>query len=385
MNLTFFSEEFELSAKAFAILEHSDPSLIVAILADNKFHSAAAQVLGQSNPKSILLSRLSSLTLVAFMSDSDASKESCGFIFQMLYYLSEPSVLSMFEAICSAEQGDPRVQEWLLGLNFQVILFKEIDRIIRPQKLERWSAEAAQVCGLLHVFRYCANSPCMRSAFCTPAFAEVLCRFVDELDDFVEDCRWQALSAIYCKEVGEILGSMFHSAVYLLQTPRAVTVSGVSAIELLTQIMKVDDVFRPFMCEADVVKTIMGLIVANPDHSILHGASREFLAAALLHRKTRGRAALDITPTAIKTIQEVTNRNVLATMFDIMNTIVGIGKTDAETFGKLKEIDGFLKFVKEDFAQHTMMINKSYGGPLPGPTCMDVKALVNQTLSRRGY
>ena len=303
----------------------------------------------------------------------------------MLYYLSEPSVLSMFEALCSSEQGDPRVQEWLLGLNFQNILFEEIERIVRPQELERWSEEAAQVCGLLHVFRYCANSPCMRSAFCTPAFAEVLCRYIDELPDFIEDCRWQALSALYCREVGEILGSMFHSAVYLLQTPRAVTVSGVSAIELLTQMMKVDDVFRPFMCEADVVKTIMGLIIANPGHSILHTAAREFLAAALLHKKTRLRAVMDIAPTAIKTIQEETDRNVLATMFDMMNTIVGIGKTDSETFAKLKEIDGFLKFVKEDYANHTTLINKPYGGPLPGPTCMDVKALVNQTLSRRGF
>ena len=40
----------------------------------------------------------------------------------------------------------------------------------------------------------------MRSSFCTQPYAEVLCKFIGELPDWVEDCRWQALSAIYCKE-----------------------------------------------------------------------------------------------------------------------------------------------------------------------------------------
>jgi hypothetical protein len=352
------------------------------MLANNLLHSIAFEILDQSNPKPRLLSRLSSLTLSAFLVDPDLAKDCCGFILQLFYYLFEPTVLSLVETICADHDGDPSIPDWLLSLSFPQILYKEIESLTPPPDCSRGSPEANRICGLFQVFTYSARSPQLRPSFCTPVFAEVLCKYSGDYPHFIEDSRWEALAVMYCRETSELLGGMFNSAIQILQTEaRNVARSGVAAIELLTQMIKVDDLLRPFM-SSEVIKVVLNLLLRNPNHSVLQTVAREFLSALLLHAKTRANAAREIVPELLAVATATENRNLVASLGEIMQTTANIGKTDLKVGAFLKEVPGFVQFVAGPLLQRNLVMNRSYGGPLPGPTLGDVKALVKSVHTR---
>jgi hypothetical protein len=346
------------------------------MLAADLLHSVAFKIFDQPVPQSLLLSRLSSLTLCAFQKVPELARDCCGFIFQLFYYLFEPTVVSLFETICSPDAVDSMVAEWLLSLSFPNILFQEIESLTPPHDASRSSPAANRICGLFHVFTYCARSNQMRAAVCNPRFVEVLCKYSGEYPDFVEDRRWEALALIYCRSTSELMGGMFHSAVQILQTDcRKLSLAGISVIELFTQIVKIDDVLRPFMSTAEIIKLVLGLVFENPNHSILQASAREFLSALLLHAKTRMTAIREIVPQVLRILAGADNRNLASSLFEILQTATNIGKTDPRASAIMREFDGFPQFVGGMLAQRNIALNRSYGGPLPGPTLGDVKAL----------
>jgi hypothetical protein len=187
---------------------------------------------------------------------------------------------------------------------------------------------------------------------------------------------------MYCRSTSELLAGMFHSAIQILQTEsRNVGLSGVAAIELLTQMIKVDNVLRPFM-SSDAIKVVLRLLLANPNHSILQAASREFLSALLLHAKTRLTAVRAIVPDLLAALTVAQNRNLIASLFEIVQTTANIGKTDQKVSAILKEFQGFTSVVGP-LTERNCVMNRSFGGLLPGPTLGDVKALVNSAHGQR--
>jgi hypothetical protein len=336
------------------------------MLANNLLYSTAFAMLGQPNPQPRLLSRLSSLTLSAFLIAPESAKDGCGFILQLFYYLFEPTVLSLFETLCADNNRDPSIPDWLLSLSLPQTLYKEIEGLTPPRDCSRGSPEANRISGLFRVFAYCAKSPQLRPSFCTPACAEALCKYSGDYPDFVEDSRWEALAAIYGRETSELLGGMFHSAIQILQTgPRNVSRAGVAAIALLTQITKIDDLLRPFM-SSEVIRVVLNLLLTNPNHSVLQAAAREFLGALLLHTKTRANAVREIVPQLLTVATATDNKNLAASLGEIMQTAANIGKTDVKIGAFLKDVPGFGEFVGGRLMQRNLVLNRSYGGPLPG-------------------
>jgi hypothetical protein len=382
-SLAFSPEESNLHARAFAVLDFAEPTLMREMLANNLLHSIAFKILDQANPRSLLLSRLSSLTVNAFETNPESARDRCGFIFQLFYYLFEPMVVSLFETICADHDGDRTIADWLLSLSFPQVVFNEIENLCPPADCSRGSAEANRICGLFHVFTFAARSPQLRPAFCTPSFAEVVCKYSGEYPDFIEDCRWEALAVMYGSATGELLRGMFHSAIQILQTEsRNVCLAGVAAIELLTQMIRADSILRPFI-SSDVIKDVLKLLLANPNHSILQAVSREFLCALLLHPKTRLTAAKAIVPEVLEALTSADNRSLLASLFEIIQTAANIGKTDVEASVILKAFEGFGQLTLGPLAQRNSIMNRSFGGSLPSPSLGDVKALVNSAHGQR--
>jgi hypothetical protein len=251
-----------------------------------------------------------------------------------------------------------------------------MESLMPPKDVSRSSPDANRICGLFHVFTYCARSDQLRAAVCNPRFVEALCKYSGEYPDFIEDRRCEALALIYCKSTSELMGGMFHSAVKILQTDsRKLSLAGVSVIELFAQIVKIDDVLRPFMSTAEIIKLVLSLVFENSNHSILQASSREFFSALLLHAKTRMTAIREIVPDVLRVLADADNRNLVSSLFEIIQTAANIEKTDPKAAAIMREFDGFAKFVEGPLTQKNIAVNRSYGGVLPGPTLGDVKAL----------
>lgn len=320
----------QLSSRSFAILEHSDPTLTEAMLSNDQLRDIASSILWENNPESVLLSRLSSLTLVAFLYNPSIAQSSCGYVLQMLNYVSEPSILSLFEIVCSSEDRNVVLQQWLLSLSFTDILYSEIEDI--QKKLTKsfdtnnnrsspsqypsssnenlldefnhqmqMSQKANQYCGLLKIVTFCSKSLVLSESVRTHRFVELLNQDYGILPQFIEDIRWESISSMYCNQTSELLRGFFNPAINILQDSHlCTTLSGISAIKLLTTMAQNDLVMRPFMSIAGVTKLIIKLMIEHPDHSFLHMAAKDFLQALFMHPKSRKNAMQDSLPAILE-------------------------------------------------------------------------------------
>jgi hypothetical protein len=375
LQLAFFSPDRFLSSQAFAILDAGNSSLMQAILLGDSLHGVAFKILDLPSLSSVQLGRLCSLTAAGFATAPDLAKESCGYVFHMFYYLSEPAVISLFEGLCSSD--DREICEWLLDVSFPDILLRELQVIPIPTNLN----EANRIAGLFQIFRACASSQ-LRNSVCTPAFVEALCQNLDLFPPFVEDLRWHCLSISYCGLTSELMCGLFHSAISIVSGPRSVTLSGVSALELMTRMLKIDSLLRPFMASEEVLEIPLRILLTDSNHSILMAAAREFVMATIMHIETRAAALTFVLPDLLAAAQKVTDPDRIASIHEVLQAAVNIGKTDLNAAVVMRGVPGFTEFVAGPLAARNAMLNKSYGGPIPGPTCKDVKALINSPLGR---
>ncbi|OHT00789.1 hypothetical protein TRFO_07769 [Tritrichomonas foetus] len=517
LQLTFSLDSGVLGCRAFAILEHSDPTLTESMLSNDMLRDIASSVLWNNKPESILLSRLSSLTLVAFLYSPSLAQVSCGYILQMLNFVFEPSILSLFEIVCSSEDRNVIVQQWLLSLSFTNILFKEIEcfnitsstnqsflrsssrnsrrnsrKLIRnsaktlnsnqantqnsndntnrlnsntnntngahcnngnnslnsnpnndgnnnesstrsnqknkktallnaqslnkstgnlpkhpieettekyhqkkqgnfttrknaTDPLTRNSKKANQFCGLFKIVTFCSSSLVLSNSVRTPRFVELLNRDLGLYPKFIEDCRWEAISSLYSNSTAELIRAFFNPAINIIQSEGLCsTPTGVSAIKLFTILVQNDSMMRPYMSVAGVTTSIINIMMKYPEHSILQEAGRNYLQAVFLHSKTREDAIKEALPSILEGAKSE-NRCLKASMCVVLNMTVNLGKTDTRTLLLLKEIEGFLDFVKKELAEYNMMMAKFFGGAAPPSQAYDVKLVAESLIRKSGF
>jgi hypothetical protein len=180
---------------------------------------------------------------------------------------------------------------------------------------------------------------------------------VGEKPRFVEDARWRALAAVYCASTVEMMRGLFQSAVELLCDEEACrTQSACAALYVLQMMLEMDDVLRPFIVETDIPKTVINLMVRNPDHSIMHKACRRFIVALIDNKVTRNRAVADCIPPIIKAVTS-NNRNLVASAFELMKRLILLNVGMKE----MKAIPGFNDLVKET-RRYITAITEHYGG-----------------------
>lgn len=446
----------QLSSRAFAILEHSDPTLTESMLHNDQLRDIASSILWKKDPESVLLSRLSSLTLVAFLYSPMFAQVSCGYILQMLNYVSEPTVLSLFQIVCSSEDRNVLVQQWLLSLSFPDILFEEIEAIQQSlsisfnnsetllhqfQLFQYSSDEANKYCGLLKIVHFCSESLILSESVRTQRFLELLHNNLGELPQFIEDARWQAISSMYSQNTCEFLRCFFNPAISILNDEHlSKTLSGISAIEFINTMAQNDQILRQFLSIAEVTKTIIMLMINNPDHSILQETARKYLYSVFHHPKTREAALTDSIPLILETAKKNSNKlnetkssnkqteqesntntqnqpedkkvaesqdnekplknnedndmhsknesnekcnvSLKASMYAVLNLAINLGKTDSKTLNLLKTIPGLFDFVQHELAEYNAKQMQFYGGIAPPPQTYEMKELANRSLDQ---
>ena len=362
--------DLELSAKAFAILEHSQPVIIAALLADQKFHRVACEVLENEKlqHKSMLLNRIASLTLSSVYVDQKQVIDGCGFIMKLLGFLSEPSILSLFENVCAPDEDVYEIQRWLVKLQFPETVLKLIDKFPSQRDANRMSDEANQLCGLFRVICVCGASPVLGPHFCRYSFITILNLNLRECPDFVEFQRWETFVALYCENTKETMRGLFPNAVEILNdNTLCVTRCGVAAVDLLAVMIKLDKVLHPFMVEMNVASTVLSVLVSNPNHTIFHTSAIDFFAVLFKTDALRVPVMDEIVGVLLETFSEE-NRALRFTMYKLLKLLVKIAKSDVKLAAELRKYDA-LGAVYMEMTNYRGSLKHPYGGGvtvLPG-------------------
>lgn len=357
------SVDSELSSKAFAILEHSQPVLIAALLADQKFYKVACSVLANDSTihKSLMLSRVASLTLSAMYVDQQHVISGCGFILKLLDFLSEPAILTLFESMCAPDDEVYETQKWLITLGFPDVVLKCIDEFPSQRGANRLSEEANQLCGLFRVICVCGSSPVLGPHFCNYSFITILNLTLRECPDFVEYQRWETFVALYCDDTKETMRGLFPNALEILSDKsHSATRCGVAAIDLLAVMMKLDKVLIPFMAQMSVASVVLSVLVDNPEHTILHMSALEFFEQVLRIDELRAPVMDEIVGVLIETFTE-TNPALRFTFYKLLKLLTKISRSDHKLAAQLRKYDG-LGAVYMEMQKYRGSLKRSYGG-----------------------
>jgi hypothetical protein len=323
------------------------------------FEATAHSVISLGQTARVHVSRLALVTLSVLSVDGGLIGICCGFIFQLLSFADDTTVLSLFEFLCRNEPELRSAQEWLTAHGFIDILLREVDSIEYAIGGDVTDFNANRLVADLSLVRFCAGNPMFRDSVCSHRVISLLNRSVGEKPRFVEDARWRALEAVYCDATVEMMRGLFQAAVELILDPDACrTQSAFSALVVLRRMLQMDELLRPFIIEVDVPKTVVTLMVQNPDHSILHDACRRFIVAVLENRETQNRAIAQCIPVIIRAAAS-DNRNLVASMFELVRSLIRLNLTN----GKIRAVLGFPGLLAET-KKNTTLMNGPYGGPV---------------------
>lgn len=365
LNYVFSSETSEISAKAFALFEHCRPNspnskLIEAALEYQAFNNIASKILRQKSISPLMISRISQITYVIFTINPNFI-ETCGFIFQLFKYLSETSVISLFESICRPNQEYTSIQQWLIQIGFLKLLQNEVDSFRCPNDADRLNEDANLLASYYYLIKICAMNPVFYDQIYSHSFVYILNRDIGSYPQFVEDARWEALAAIYHPKTSEMMGGLFQVAIEIVSdVEKCRTRAAIAALSVLRGMVYNDTFLFQYINSYSIPLTVLQIMIENHSHSILHKACRDFISACFSSDK--------LEPSKVKQVLTliVLNYNsdichLRASLKFLANSLLLIISKKPHLVKIAKEIDDFPAFVS-DLYKYNVNINTFYGG-----------------------
>jgi hypothetical protein len=336
--------------------------------------------------KSLYLNCLGSLTLVALYSESTVFIESCGYILQLVDELQEIGVLSLFETMCSPDEGFDAVQSWLVTIGFPQAILKIIDDYPSQQDATRLNRDGILLSSLYRIITLCGSSPILGPKFCTAAFVTVLNRTVGEYTDFIEFQRWEAFSALYCQATHEGMRGLFPYAVELLHDAHSATArSGIAAVDPLGVMMRLDGpVLIPYMANLEVAPLVLRLLFQHAQHTIFRQTALGFFDV-VCRLETVRRGVIQEIFDLVRVNIASKNAAERATAFELFQVVEKVARADQKAATKFKKVRAFAQLARGSIAQYRERIEDSYGGPLKLAAEDDVQALADRAISHGDF
>ena len=381
-------EDRESSAKAFALLEHSQPQLTAALLEKQRLHNTACIVLNRvSATNTLYLNRLASLTLNAIYSNANDFTHGCGYILQMVQMIAEPSVLSLFESMCapSDDASIIGIQKWLVSIGFAKLLQKEINEFpLSMENCNLTNPQANYFNSLLRILTVCGSSPIIGPKVCTSSFAAALNQNAGNYPQFIENQRWEAIAAIYCPATKESMRGFFPLAMEIVKDDnKSLTRACTSAIDFLTAVTQFDPVIVDFMISMEIPRTILNLALSFPSATLLNISILDFIKEALKNDKIRSNISLELVK-ILNLAYHQTNKCLRYLLYKISHIIIKAATSNSKIANEFKKIPEFNTLVNEQFVLYRNILKSQYGGYIIVPDKEDINFLVDRAIHEIG-
>lgn len=377
----------ELSAKAFAILEHMQKDLTKELLNHQKLHKYALEVIQKTTVENMfMLNRLMALTLAVLYFDPVAVTQSCGFLLQLIQLLHDPTVLNLFEVLCSDNEENGYVQEWLIKMGFVEIVLNEIDSFTETKltNTSRLSSEANQIYGLFKIVCICGSSPILGPKFSNFHFVNILNLKVGCFPDFVEHQRWEAITALYNEKTKEMMRGLFPFASEIIQDPKlSITRSGVASLELLALMILLDDALLDFFISMDISNIVINLVISNPGHTHLLFSALDYFKYSFQKKKMLI-ALFDTLPDIISVHFKSPNHCLRYFMYKLFKVFVKSIKSHSKILSKMKNNKTINELLKSDIPNYKHALRCQYGNYFNRFEHDDAQKLAKKTIQNLG-
>ena len=384
---------FEISNRAFAIIEHCQIDVTRQIFAGKKMNSIANRIIDGylmnkcSSNTSLVLNRIVLFIESAICVDPINSLCKCDFILKLLKCTQEPNVLSLLKTACKEASNNNFVAKWLTDMNFFYNLCAEIDLIENEiskfhdkseilddsyfnikAKNEVYYNLTIRLASLFEIIASIdltlllgSRSIVMDYLIC------ILNRSVDMYPIYVENPRWEAIASVYCQETCELMQGLFPNAIDLLNDPKnpnkCTMRCGVAALEYLTSVAIIDPIVENYFTEFKVPHLILKLIMEHPEATVFHMTAIRFLDVVFHKETLRSPFIIEFGNILFGTFEEK-SPSLRFTFYKILKKLVAAAHKDTKLLNDLKQIDDFIMLLKCNMHNYRLKLHESFGGPI---------------------
>ena len=344
----------ELGQRAFLLLSTAPRRTAIAVLNDDFLFLKATEALSQPSPNPIIVSRLSCILARVLTKNRACVIEAVAFLTQLLRFIDDPSVLSLYSSILDVNSKVRDIQPILAASNFSSFVTAELNQFPQGEK-------AANLCTLV---RLCCKHPVLRPSFTTETVMNLLTGLIDSDDPFVLNQAWLALGA-FCGDVTSgKMTKVYDRAISLLRDTPATRMYHVYACDFIGKML----FYAPGMFDkakrqelADLCKN---LIVRYENATNLIGAVFRILRIAAKSHPFLLLVVSDIVPLLVeyakspqRTARAANAMQYLADLEESKNN----NKTVAAALDSDKE---YCQFRTERLRMYMILRKQDYGGTL---------------------
>lgn len=344
-----------LGTRCYLALQSSQEKLMKQMIEKGLLQVPAIKLMSQENPPLLAICRLAGVTYATIMCRPSAISQSCGYLFQLLEFIDQPTIFDFFFQLVGSNEDLADAQKWLVSVKFESVITQQIKNApIDDLKLK-------------YLFRLCAVSrfsPIIYPAFSTSQVVSVLCGKVTTL---YEDDRWEALFSLYNDSTRVYMQSLFPVIIQKLKEPFPICNRfHVAILGILTKIIIFDEGLHPFIATSDLSPIVMHILNSFPNHSILLSMMEKFLVASFKIPEIAAQIVPAVIPFCIEAAKERKSATLSAFSMKIINFAASRCFSDQLLKNLLKYIPGFRQFLKEELKEYNKLEKNPYGGASEG-------------------
>lgn len=344
-----------LGTRCYLAIQSQQEKLMKQMIEKGLLQVPAIKLMSQENPPLLAICRLAGVTYATIMCRPSAISQSCGYLFQLLDFIDQPSIFDFFFQLVGSNEDLAEAQKWLVSVKFESVIVQQIKNTqIDDPKLK-------------YLFKLCAVtrfSPIIYPTFTTSQIVSILCGKVTTL---YEDDRWEALFSLYTDTTKGYMQSLFPLIIQKLKEPFPVCNRfHVAILGILTKIIIFDEGLHPFIATSDLSPIVMHILNTFPDHSILLSMMEKFLTAAFKIPEIAAQIAPTVLPFCIEASKERKSVTLSSFAMKVINFAASRCYSDQLLKNLLKYIPGFRQFLKNELIEYNKLEKNSYGGESGG-------------------
>ena len=362
LNLAISIEPKKVTISAFYFFLFGNKRIIEEIRNSNLFYAKVSMLLSELNPNPIQIHRSVTIAAIILTENLTTFPPTCGFIFQLLPFLYEISVLAFFEKILFPNTQNLIIHEWLNFMKFSDIIFNEIN-LLHPK--DYFSNNSIKYIHLLKIIRLSLKSQILENSFRDCRIFSSIIKPFEELPSNLEDEKWLTILSLYNFKTFDFINSYFIKTLHLIIEDNInMNQSRVCAILLLSEMIKTDQQIISFIIKEKIGVIFIQLIFQFPNHSIMFNSIIQFIINSLNFFQLSEHLINNLIQPLLFECLNSSNRNLISFSYKIIDIYYEFSKNNENIQILLLNIKGLKKFLNNQFENYKSLLINFYGGKI---------------------
>lgn len=352
---------------SYEILICGDTDILEPILKSEIFLSRAIEIINNEKSDSFLIGRLSHIMQTSFLFLPELSINTFSFIFQLLQFTSNSSVLDLFSTILSNEENFSIVHNWLIKIGFIDHIISKLNSFdydyVSNEQNQYFDIVYEKIFGLYFILRKSSLSSIFSVHLYRKEVIQTLSKTFVNHPLYIENARWQTILALTTKKSSKLLLPILHDAIELIRKDvEILSAYVVFAIEMISQMMEFSIKAADVVFESKIHNKILNLVIKFCNCTELLKSYQKFIEAFLKYpKKIMPKMLHNILQFIINCLKRRENKILAPFCFRIMELFIDASEKNIKIKKIIDREEGCREFIKNEYNEYKKIIDANYG------------------------